>query len=89
MFGEDRAVNGGGEDNAPALLQPDEMLGPAGVIWRAARPGDGHQPAAFRETGERRRDMAKGGARHLAIDMASAEKGGFISTTLGVTPTSR
>ena len=63
---------------------------PGRIVGREIRAGDRHQPAAIGETRERRSDMAKRGVRHAAIDIgAIAEKGGFISTTLGATAASR
>ena len=47
VLGVDRAVDRGGEDDTPALLQMEKGVGPSGVVWRETRAGDGDKPAAI------------------------------------------
>jgi hypothetical protein len=69
MLGIDRSIDGGREQDAPALLQPNESVDPHRIVGRAARPGDRDEPSTFGETDERRGDVAKGGVGHAAIDV--------------------
>ena len=75
VLGIDRAIDGGREHDAPALLQPDEGVGPRRIVGRAARPGDRDQSAALGETRERRGDVAQGGVGHAAIDIRERREG--------------
>ena len=86
VLGVDRAVDRGREHDAAALLQPDEGVAPGRVVGPEVRAGDRHQPPAVGETRERRGDVAKAVSAMRPATLAIAEKGGFISTTLGTTP---
>ena len=66
-----------------SFLQGDEGVAPGGIVRRLAGAGDRDQAAARREARQRGGDMAQGGVGDAALDMRRAEKGGFISTTLG------
>jgi hypothetical protein len=88
VLGIDRAVDRGGEDDAPALLQADEGVPPGRIVGAKLAPVIA--PAARRG----RRASAEAIWRYAASAMrpstlAIAENGGFISTTLGVTAGSR
>ena len=54
VLGIDRAVDGGREHDAAALLQPDEGVGPGGIVRREARPGDRDEATAIGEARQRR-----------------------------------
>ena len=69
MLGIDQSIDGGREHDAPALLQPDEGIGPHRIVGRAVRAGDRNEPASLGKTRERRADMAQGGVGHAAIDI--------------------
>ena len=71
---EDRASNGGGEDDAPTFLQPDEGIGPDRIVRGTTRPGDCDQPAAFGEPRQGRRDMPQGSVGHAAIDVGDGRE---------------
>ena len=68
MLGIDQSIDGGREHDAPALLQPDEGIGPHRIVGRAVRAGDRDESATLGKTRERRADMAQGGVGHAAID---------------------
>ena len=69
MLGIDGAVDGGGEDDAPARLQPDEGVPPGRIVGCEARAGDSNEPAARGQARQGGGDMAVGGVRHAALDM--------------------
>ena len=69
MLREDPTSNGGGEDDAPAFLQPDEGIAPDRIVRGTTRPGDCDQPAAFGEPRQGRRDMPQGRVSDTAIDV--------------------
>src|SRR3546814_780373 len=63
MPGVGLAGEPGREDDAGPLLPAQEVVAPGGVVGREAVAGDRNQPAAVRETGERRADVLdRGGA---------------------------
>lgn len=53
VFGIDRAVDGGGEDDAPALLQANEGVPPGQIVGREIGAGDRDEPAAGSQTRQR------------------------------------
>jgi hypothetical protein len=75
VFGIDGAVDGGGEDDAPARLQPDEGVPPGRIVGCEAGAGDRHEPAAGGQTRQRRGDMAVSGVGHAALDIGHDREG--------------
>ena len=70
----DPAVDGGGEHDAAALLQPDEAVAPGRIVGRQICARDGDQAAAFGETRQRRGDMAQRRVRDPALDMGGGRE---------------
>ena len=90
VLGIDRAVNRGGEDDAAAFLQPDEGVAPDRIVGRdSSRPviATSRPPSGSRASAEAICRKAASAMRRSTL--ATAENGGFISTTLGMMPASR
>lgn len=69
MLGVNAAVDPGGEDDAAALLQTGEGVGPGRSLRAEVRAGDRNEAAAGRQARERGGDMAERGVGHAALDM--------------------
>ena len=65
----------GGEDDAAFLLQTYEAVAPRELIGTDIAAGDGDEPSAVGETGERRCDVAHRGFRKAAFDMRRGREG--------------
>ncbi len=86
----DRAVDSGGEDDAAALLQPDESVAPGRIVRGEVGAGDCDETAALgRAAPARKRHGDSAASAMRRSTFAIAEKGGFITTTLGVIAASR
>ena len=64
-----RAIDRGGEDDAPSLLKADEGVGPGRRVGRDIRAGNGDKAAAVSQSRQSRSDMAIGGVGHAPRDM--------------------
>ncbi len=71
----DPPVDGGGEHDAAAFLQPDEGVAPGWIVGREACASDGDQTTALDEACEGRGDMAQRGIGDAAIYMGSDREG--------------
>ncbi len=69
MPGEDRSVDGLGEDHAAAVLQAYEGVAPSLGFRSEVRAGDRDQPSTGGETGQRRGDMTIRSIRHPSLDI--------------------
>ena len=74
VLGIDPAVDRRREQDAAALLKPDEGIGPGGIVGRAARPGDRNKAATLGEPGQRRADMAQRRVLHRPVDMGDGRE---------------
>ena len=74
VAGISTTIDGGGEHDAAALLEPDKGIAPGGSVGRQVGAGDGNQASAFSHPRQRRCDMTQCGIRHSTIDMGRDRK---------------
>ena len=71
----DRSIDGGGEQDAAALLETAEGVAPGRVVGGQTRAGDGDQSTPVGQARQSRRHVTQGGVGDPALDMGPGREG--------------